>query len=577
MAETYRVATRGLKQGFTEEQVSGMLITLFNRTKEEIRPMTSPRGVIVKKGIDLQTAKKYKEAIERCGCICAIEPDSQNHISTSVSNASQQDGNARHHIETPHKHSEVISPGNPFPGKSATPIQQPQDLKQPAIPVSGTAALAKNENELALVDWPSAQKPEQETKVVQSAISVSPAPSTWSSTAAQNVEEDEDNDEELGKIASGQRLLNISVALSYVFYSMKGTNLSLPLSFFFTLIVVAMTLIGLLRLTKGLNYSQFPRILLIFCGFFPLANLVVLFITNRQASRRLKEAGFRVGLFGAGDAIPPSHDYRNILIGAFVLTLPVYMLVNYGHAKTGPIAPPPSVNNDDAKFEQIETDYYMGRTKEARQALLDMAQAGNTTAMQHLGILYLNGRGSNRENFIDSDPASVARDHEQAMFWLRKAADQGDASAQTSLGSIYEIGRGEVQDYAQAARWYSLAAQNNDCVAQAGFAWLYGSGHGVPKDFVKAYTLLDLAQNRFSTNKECFKEKTWLVYGMLGAYPFIREDYIQSDPNNLINKRNVHTGFDAQGDLRFLAELMTPQEIEQGKALAAAWKPGDPL
>jgi TPR repeat protein len=43
--------------------------------------------------------------------------------------------------------------------------------------------------------------------------------------------------------------------------------------------------------------------------------------------------------------------------------------------------------------------------------------------------------------------------------WLRKAADQGFAKAQSYLGSLYAEGRGVVpQDYVLAHMWSNLAA-----------------------------------------------------------------------------------------------------------------------
>ncbi len=45
-------------------------------------------------------------------------------------------------------------------------------------------------------------------------------------------------------------------------------------------------------------------------------------------------------------------------------------------------------------------------------------------------------------------------DAEAAARWYRKAADQGHASAQFNLGSMYERGRGVPQDDAAALKWY---------------------------------------------------------------------------------------------------------------------------
>jgi TPR repeat protein len=54
----------------------------------------------------------------------------------------------------------------------------------------------------------------------------------------------------------------------------------------------------------------------------------------------------------------------------------------------------------------------------------------------------------------------VPRDYAQAVVWLRKAAEQGNALGQINLGTTYERGQGVPQDYAQAHMWYNLAASH---------------------------------------------------------------------------------------------------------------------
>ena len=51
----------------------------------------------------------------------------------------------------------------------------------------------------------------------------------------------------------------------------------------------------------------------------------------------------------------------------------------------------------------------------------------------------------------------VAQDFKQAVFWSRKAADQGVAIAQTMLGTMYKRGHLVGQDYTQAVFWYRKA------------------------------------------------------------------------------------------------------------------------
>ena len=57
-------------------------------------------------------------------------------------------------------------------------------------------------------------------------------------------------------------------------------------------------------------------------------------------------------------------------------------------------------------------------------------------------------------------------DDAEAVRWYRLAAEQGDASAQYSLGVMYDFGRGVLEDDAEAVRWYRLAAEQGDADAQ---------------------------------------------------------------------------------------------------------------
>jgi TPR repeat protein len=70
----------------------------------------------------------------------------------------------------------------------------------------------------------------------------------------------------------------------------------------------------------------------------------------------------------------------------------------------------------------------------------------------HLGWMYVNGWG-------------VPKDAAEGMTWIRKAAEQGDAYAQLSLGFYYWSGlRGGSRvrvppDFAEAVKWYRKAAE----------------------------------------------------------------------------------------------------------------------
>ena len=49
-------------------------------------------------------------------------------------------------------------------------------------------------------------------------------------------------------------------------------------------------------------------------------------------------------------------------------------------------------------------------------------------------------------------------DYATALRELEPLAEQGDTSAQNNLGVMYEYGLGVVQDYTEAVRWYRAAA-----------------------------------------------------------------------------------------------------------------------
>ena len=52
----------------------------------------------------------------------------------------------------------------------------------------------------------------------------------------------------------------------------------------------------------------------------------------------------------------------------------------------------------------------------------------------------------------------MAEDNAKAIQWYLKAANQGYASAQATVGSMYYSDKGVTQNYAKAIEWYSKAA-----------------------------------------------------------------------------------------------------------------------
>ena len=82
----------------------------------------------------------------------------------------------------------------------------------------------------------------------------------------------------------------------------------------------------------------------------------------------------------------------------------------------------------------------------------------------------------------------------KAAEWFRRAAEQGHASAQNNLGSMYEKGRGGLPRSDEiAAKWYRMAASQGLAEAQSNLGAMYAWGAGVKKDNTEAYAWLSIA------------------------------------------------------------------------------------
>ena len=89
--------------------------------------------------------------------------------------------------------------------------------------------------------------------------------------------------------------------------------------------------------------------------------------------------------------------------------------------------------------------------------LLQLADRGDATAENALGLLYASG----------DEKQGVKRDEMNAARWFTKAAEHGNVSAQSKLGSLYWGGRGVGPDNSQAYFWTLLARASGDNASQA--------------------------------------------------------------------------------------------------------------
>jgi uncharacterized protein len=102
------------------------------------------------------------------------------------------------------------------------------------------------------------------------------------------------------------------------------------------------------------------------------------------------------------------------------------------------------------------------------------ADQGNAEAQYTLGLSYFNA------GWFEKDDARGVR-------WLQRAADQGYLNAQIALGRSYEHGLHSTwQDFGNAILWYRKAAEQGDGEAQFALANIYERGEGIPRDTAQA-------------------------------------------------------------------------------------------
>lgn len=125
--------------------------------------------------------------------------------------------------------------------------------------------------------------------------------------------------------------------------------------------------------------------------------------------------------------------------------------------------------------EELSEDLAFRSAEDSREDLdraireqTTLAEKGDTDAQRWLGWAFRDGFG-------------MPADHDKALFWLNKAATQGDAGAMNMLSDM----AAEKEDWAQAASWrLKLAEKENHCSFELGL--MYEKGQGIPQDMEKA-------------------------------------------------------------------------------------------
>jgi TPR repeat protein len=137
---------------------------------------------------------------------------------------------------------------------------------------------------------------------------------------------------------------------------------------------------------------------------------------------------------------------------------------------------PQDVRGDADALTQIAIAHYEKNDfGHAFDEFAEAAQRGNRLAQFNYAMMLMRGEGT------------VARP-EEAVKWLRRAADNQMTHAQFAYGELFERGELVPRSLEEANKWYERAAVGGHVEAQRALATDYFTGRGVPRDYGRAFT-----------------------------------------------------------------------------------------
>ena len=169
-------------------------------------------------------------------------------------------------------------------------------------------------------------------------------------------------------------------------------------------------------------------------------------------------------------------------------------------------------DSDDATSMYADNDF-----SAAAEAFQTAAEKGDANAQTSLGLMYLKGEGveENEQTALNlfqqsaalgdvrgevnlarmyaKGKAGLVPNYSIAVSWFDKAATQGYADAQYSLGVLYVTGNGVPLNYKKAQELFANAADQNNASAQYQLGLMNFKGKGMPVNLIEAYKWLSLA------------------------------------------------------------------------------------
>ena len=127
------------------------------------------------------------------------------------------------------------------------------------------------------------------------------------------------------------------------------------------------------------------------------------------------------------------------------------------------------------------------------------AECDDAVAQDTIGFMFLMGKG-------------VRKDREKAVYWLKRAADNGSGSAMYHMGQMYDQGLCDTEpDLKNAVQWYRMGAEAGDMEAQFALGCIYST----PR--IKYTNEREAAQMFLKAAEQGHAEAAYQI-GMMSAY-----------------------------------------------------------
>ena len=162
----------------------------------------------------------------------------------------------------------------------------------------------------------------------------------------------------------------------------------------------------------------------------------------------------------------------------------------------------------------------------------------------------------------------MKQDYGEASKWYRLAAEQGDPRGAYGLGVRYLVGQGVNRDYSEAEKWFRAAAAGGHGDAAYNLGLLYFRhfpGQAGPPDDAQAAKYFRMAADQGIGDGQCYLGKLY------GDGRGLTKDNVSAYEWMLLASQ--HGAEQCLQELKKLETEMTPDQVDEAKRRAAAWKP----